>query len=65
MLILKRRVGERIIVGDPKHPVCIITLTQCTPTFAKIGVLAEDDTPIHREEVADAILNTRSTDDGK
>ncbi len=51
MLLLKRRVGERIIVnGD-----IVITVTAAGRGFAKLGFEAPAGVTINREEVEDRI----------
>lgn len=47
MLVLSRKVGERIYVGDD----VTITLVRIGPDKARIGIDAPDSVPIHREEV--------------
>ncbi|MGW8145076.1 MAG: carbon storage regulator CsrA [Anaerolineales bacterium] len=52
MLILSRRVGETIVIGDDEIRVTILGVkyNQC-----RIGVTASDDVSIHREEIFDKI----------
>ncbi len=46
MLILTRRRGERIIIGD-----IVITMLGINGNQARLGFEAPDETEIHREEV--------------
>lgn len=47
MLILTRKVGERIIInGD-----IIIEVTRVGDNFVKLGISAPQDVPVDREEV--------------
>lgn len=64
MLTLSRGKGERIIIGDPAHPIVIIEVVDIKLGRVRLGVYAEDTCPIHREEVANEILNARQIDDG-
>jgi len=47
MLILTRRVSESIIIGDD----VTITVLGVKGLQVKIGIQAEKDVPVHREEV--------------
>ena len=51
MLVLSRMIGEKIMIGDN---ICI-TLLDVRADRARIGVEADRDIPVHREEVYDAI----------
>lgn len=47
MLVLSRKVGQKILVGDD----VTITLTRISGDKARIGIEAPKDVPIFREEV--------------
>ncbi|HID75343.1 MAG TPA: carbon storage regulator [Planctomycetaceae bacterium] len=47
MLVLSRKVGERVLIGD--H--IVVTVVRITPGSVRIGVEAPDDLPIVREEI--------------
>lgn len=47
MLILNRRVGETICIGDDIR----ITVTAICGWQVKIGIAAPADVPVHREEI--------------
>lgn len=47
MLILTRRVGEKLIIGDEIS----VTILGVKGNQVRIGVHAPDDVPIHREEI--------------
>jgi carbon storage regulator len=55
MLILERRIGEKIIIGDNE---VIVTLLRSDRGRAKIGISAPEDVPVHREEVYKKILKS-------
>lgn len=57
MLILCRRTGERIIVGENQE--VFITVTKVERGNVWIGIDADKDVPIHREEVLIKILEER------
>lgn len=47
MLILTRKKGEKIMIGDNVE----ITLISLRNGYAKIGVSAPDEISVHREEI--------------
>lgn len=51
MLVLSRRVGERIEVGDG----IVLTVVAIMGTKVKIGIQAPPEMPVHRAEVAERI----------
>jgi len=50
MLVLTRKVGERILLGDE----IAITIVRVTGGGVRIGIEAPDGMPIVREELVDA-----------
>lgn len=54
MLILNRRVGERIVIGTGDRRVTI-TVLETRPNLVRIGIDAPKEVPVHRQEVYDAI----------
>lgn len=58
MLILTRRVGETLMVGDE----VTITVLAVKGNQVRIGVNAPKDVPVHREEIYRRILNEKSGD---
>jgi len=49
MLILNRRVGESIIIGDDDE--ITITILDATKGRICVGITAHRDTPVNREEL--------------
>jgi carbon storage regulator len=47
MLILSRKVGERIVIGDG----IVLAVVEVQGDRVKLGILAPRDVPVHREEV--------------
>lgn len=47
MLVLARRIGEKLMIGDD----ITITITQIKDNQVKIGIEAPKDVPVHREEI--------------
>jgi len=48
MLVLTRKVGERIVIGDS----IVVTVLEASKNKVRIGILAPSDVPILREELA-------------
>jgi carbon storage regulator len=58
MLILTRRIGETIIIGDDVN----ITVLGVNGNQVRIGVNAPKDTPVHREEIYNKIQLEKDND---
>lgn len=61
MLILTRRVGETLVIGDDVRVVVI----EVKGSQVKLGINAPKSTPVHREEVYERILSARKVDSGQ
>lgn len=55
MLILSRKVNEKIMVGDD----VVITVVETRGGKVRIGVDAPDSVAVHREEVFNALKDAR------
>jgi len=58
MLILTRRSGEKIVIGDN----VTVTVLGVKGHQVLIGIEAPPEIPVHREEVHQRILKERATD---
>ena len=59
MLILTRRVGETLVIGDD----VTVTVLGSKGNQVRIGVSAPKDVAVHREEIYDCIQNAESNAD--
>lgn len=55
MLVLSRKRGERIVIGE--H--IAITILGVKGNVVSIGIEAPEGVPVHRQEVADAIAREK------
>ena len=61
MLVLSRKVGERILIGDG----IAITIVRISHGTVRIGVEAPRETPVIREEVLQALESDHSAENQK
>lgn len=52
MLVLSRKVGERIVIGEN----IVITVTSLKGDRVKLGIQGPPEVPIHREEVRNRVV---------
>lgn len=53
MLILTRKVGESVVIGDDVK----LTVLSSKGNQIRLGIQAPKDVPVHREEIFDRISN--------
>ena len=58
MLILTRRVGESLVIGD----VVTVTLLGVKGNQIRVGIDAPHEVQVHREEIYQRILKERAAD---
>ena len=61
MLILTRRVGETLMIGDN----VTVTVLAVKGNQVRIGINAPKDVAVHREEIYDRILKESEDDDSQ
>ncbi len=61
MLILSRRIGEKIVIGDN----VTITVLGVKGNQIRVGIEAPRDVPVHREEIHQRILKERAEGVGR
>jgi len=57
MLILTRRIGESTVIGEDMD--ISFTILRINGNQVRVGVSAPKDVPVHREEIAQRIINER------
>lgn len=55
MLVLSRKVNEKIVIGDN----VVVTVTEIRGDKVRLGVDAPMEVPVHRQEVFDAIQRSK------
>ena len=60
MLILTRRIGEKLVIDEN----VIVTILAAKGSQIRIGIEAPRDVPIHREEIYQRILDERKALNG-
>ncbi len=61
MLALTRRVGEEVVVGDPRNPQGVIRVVEIHGDKVRLAFHFPRDTPINRRELAEQ--KARQADD--
>ncbi len=56
MLVITRREGEEVVIGDPKNPIGIVRIASVKGERVRIAFEFPRDVEIHRREIADQII---------
>lgn len=56
MLVITRREGEEVVIGDPSNPIGIIRIAGIKGDRVRIALEFPRDIAVHRREVAEQIL---------
>ncbi len=55
MLVITRREGEEVVIGDPHHPMGVVRIVGIKGDRVRIAFDFPRDIQVHRREVAEAI----------
>jgi carbon storage regulator len=61
MLVITRREGEEVVVGDPANPYGIIRIAEIKGDRVRMAFDFPREIEIHRKEVAEQILSAKPT----
>ena len=61
MLVLSRQLEESIVIGDE----IVVKVVDIRGDKVRLGIVAPDRIPVHRQEVQEAILRQRGTPAGE
>ncbi len=56
MLVITRREGEEVVIGDPKNPIGVVRIASVKGERVRIAFDFPRNVEIHRREVADLIV---------
>lgn len=56
MLVITRREGEEVVIGDPKNPIGVVRIASVKGERVRIAFDFPRDVEIHRREIADQIV---------
>ena len=55
MLVITRREGKEVVIGDPKNPIGVVRIASVKGERVRVAFDFPRDVQIHRREVADQI----------
>lgn len=58
MLVITRREGEEIVIGDPRNPIGVVRIASIKGERVRVAFDFPVDVKIHRREIADQILQS-------
>ena len=65
MLVITRREGEEVVIGDPSNPLGIVRIASIKGHRVRIALDFPRDVPVHRREIANQIIEEGPTIAGK
>lgn len=55
MLVITRREGEEIVIGDPKNPIGVVRIASIRGDRVRVALDFPRDVQVHRREIANQI----------
>lgn len=59
MLVISRREGEEVVIGDPRNPIGVVRIVGIKGDRVRVAFEFPRDIEVHRREVADTIVAER------
>lgn len=59
MLVITRREGEEVVIGDPANPIGVVRIASIKGDRVRIAFDFPRNVDVHRREVADQIMQDR------
>ncbi|MDX2117985.1 MAG: carbon storage regulator [Planctomycetota bacterium] len=56
MLVITRREGEEIVIGDPRNPIGVVRIASVKGERVRVAFDFPREVEIHRREIADQIV---------
>lgn len=56
MLVITRREGEEVVIGDPRRPLGVVRIVGIKGDRVRVAFEFPREVDVHRREVADAIV---------
>lgn len=60
MLVITRREGEEVVIGDPRNPIGVIRVASIKGDRVRVAFDFPREIDVHRREVADQIITGTS-----
>ncbi|MFM9957359.1 MAG: carbon storage regulator [Phycisphaerales bacterium] len=55
MLVITRREGEEVVIGDPRHPIGVVRIASIKGDRVRVAFEFPREVEVHRREVAEQI----------
>ncbi len=59
MLVITRREGEEVVIGDPRNPIGVVRIASIKGDRVRIAFDFPRQIDVHRREIADQIIEER------
>jgi carbon storage regulator len=61
MLVITRREGEEVVIGDPRNPIGVVRIASIKGDRVRVAFDFPRQIDVHRREVAEQIINGASS----